>query len=59
MPLKQKHIEELIQIHLTETGERLPGADAWAMAHRLLGVMRLLIEDDSYATRSHLRKKID
>lgn len=42
MPLLQRHIDELKRIHLVETGENLSDEEAWAMAHRLVGILRLV-----------------
>lgn len=42
MPLLQRHIDELKRIHLAETGENLSDEEAWAMAHRLVGMLRLV-----------------
>ena len=42
MPLTQKAIDELKEIHHRKTGEQLSDDEAWAMGHRLLRIFAIL-----------------
>ena len=59
MPLLQHHINELKSIHKREFREELPNAEAWAMAQRLVNLLRLLINHETDGADSYLRKKIN
>lgn len=42
MPLTQKAIDELKEIHRRKTGETLSDEEAWAMGHRLIRIFAIL-----------------
>ena len=44
MPIQQRHIEELKRIYQKHFSEGLSDKDAWAMAHRLENLYRLLLK---------------
>lgn len=47
MPLKQKHIDELITIHRRIAGETLSNEHAWDMARRLVNLYALVYRQQS------------
>lgn len=45
MPIRQRHIDELKRLYKKHFGQRLADKQAWEMAHRLLNIFHLLIEN--------------
>jgi hypothetical protein len=50
MPLTQKAIDELKEIHRQKTGESLSDDEAWAMGHRLLRIFAILTRSPTNET---------
>ena len=46
MPLQERHIQQLQAIYFKREGKILPEQEAWAMAHRLLNLVKLLSQTD-------------
>ncbi len=58
MPLLQKHIEELKQIHKQTTGETLSDGATWDMANRLLTFAVIIRQYDQEQPRGDLCPEI-
>lgn len=58
MPLLQKHIENLKQIHKQTTGETLSDAEAWDMANRLITFGSILRTYEEQYPRGDIRPQI-
>ena len=59
MPITQKEIQELKSIYNHENNVELSDRQAWDMAHRLVNLFHLLINDKPNESSSHIRKKIN
>ena len=52
MPLQERHISELRRLYRHRHGQELSVSEAWAMAHRLLTVYRILSEKSYDPTKT-------
>lgn len=55
MPIQDRHIAQLRTIYQKHYGKSLSPADAWAMAHRLVTLFRILIEHNNRAKGGEVR----
>lgn len=46
MPIQDRHVARLREIYQNEFGRELPVNEAWAMAHRLVTLVKVLQNED-------------